>query len=107
MKDLTTTKAFKLGKVAVLDHYRAQADAAVAQTPPEPTFFRPEDVGRCAHAREAWPRHSIDLQQAEFAAGVMLRDVIGVDAVFGPVHIDLGDGRTVICTLQISEGARA
>ncbi len=95
------------GKLYTLSHYRAQADAAAAQTPPEPTFFRPEDVGRCAHAREAWPRHAIDLQQAEYAAGVMLAHVLAQNAAFGPVHIDLGEGRVLVCTLQLREGARA
>lgn len=96
-------------KVAVLAHYRREAAQLAAPERTEPTFATTDTV-----AQLTWCRQSIDPEkftqaQVHHVVDVLLRQVLAVNAVFGPVYIDLGRSTRLVCTVETlpEPGARA
>lgn len=96
-------------KVVTLAHYRREAAQLAAPERTEPTFATTDTV-----AQLTWCRQSIDPEkftqaQVHHVVDVLLRQVLAVNAVFGPVYIDLGHCTRLVCTVETlpEPGARA
>lgn len=93
-------------KVVTLAHYRGLAAQAEAERQ-EPTFTTPERVADVVRSLQQVDRDVHSQETVRELVGHALRTVLGVHAVFGAIRIDLGDGHTLVCSLERTPGARA
>ncbi len=96
-------------KVAVLAHYRREAAQLAAPERTEPTFATADTVAQLTWCRQSIDPATFTQAQVHHVVDVLLRQVLAVNAVFGPVYIDLGRSTRLVCTVETlpEPGARA